>query len=224
MNQAMAQDGASSRVTCPTCRQDCELTGSKAEGLSNNLHALHIIRLTNEKKNKQWVNHIFLYSYFINKHFKISRFWCEKCKGLSSPLCQQKKHKLTDFLIKEAEEHDTLVVKVESGAQEALDKRNEGEKPLVIEQDQLQAKLDAVKAKIKENRVHKEKLMAVIANCQKMKQLPHERKGSSFIRDNLKQALKEVEEELRIAGECLNQTTTTKVSHRDEFYNVSYIN
>ena len=74
------------------------------------------------------------------------------------------------------EEHDTLVVQVVSGAQEALDKRNKGEEPLVIEQDQLEAKLDAVKAQIGENRVHKEKLMAVIANCQKLKQLPPARK------------------------------------------------
>ena len=81
---------------------------------------------------------------------------------------------------------------MESGAQEALGKRYEGEEPLVIEEDQLQAKLDsvkaqnkknqfqatlgAVKAQIKENRFDKQKLMEVIANCQKMKQLPPEKK------------------------------------------------
>ena len=68
------------------------------------------------------------------------------------------------------EEHETLVVQVESGAQEALNKRNKGEEPLVIERNQLKVKLDAVVAQIKENRVHQEKLMAVIANCEKMKQ------------------------------------------------------
>ena len=37
---------------------------------------------------------------------------------------------------KDVKEHDTLVVQVEIGTQEALDKRNEGEEPLVmIEQD-----------------------------------------------------------------------------------------
>ena len=40
------------RVTCPTCRKVCELPG-RAEGLPNNLHALHIVRLTNKKKNGQ---------------------------------------------------------------------------------------------------------------------------------------------------------------------------
>ena len=49
------------------------------------------------------------------------------------------------------EEHDSLVVQVESGAQEALDKRNEGEGPLVVEQYESQAKLDAVKAQIQKN-------------------------------------------------------------------------
>ena len=89
------------------------------------------------------------------------------------------------------EEHDTLVVQVESGAQEALEKRNEGEEPLVIEEYQLQARLNVVKSQIKENRVHKEKLMAVIANCQKMKQLTPERKVAAFIHKNLEKALKE---------------------------------
>ena len=88
------------------------------------------------------------------------------------PLCHQENHKITDLIsIKDVEEHDTLVVQVESGAQEDLNKRNEGEEPLVIEQNQLKVKLDAVVTKIRENRFHKEKLMAVIAHCQKMKQI-----------------------------------------------------
>ena len=39
-------------VSCPNCRKVCELPGS-AEGLPNNLHALHIIRLINEMKKGQ---------------------------------------------------------------------------------------------------------------------------------------------------------------------------
>ena len=123
---------------------------------------------------------------------------------------------MTNFLFEDVEEHDTLVVQVESGAQEALDKRNEGEKPLVIEQDQLQAKLDAVKSQIKENRVHKQKLMAVIADCQEMKQLPPERKGSTLIRENLKQKLKEVNEELEMADSFLIRTNIKVVSRLDQ--------
>ena len=50
-----------------------------------------------------------------------------------SQLCKQKKHKITDFLVEDLEECDALVVQGESGAQEAIEKRNKGEVPLVIE-------------------------------------------------------------------------------------------
>ena len=116
------------------------------------------------------------------------------------------------------EEHDTLVVQVESGAQEALDKRNEGEEPLVIELDQLQAKMDAVKAQVKENKVRKEKLMAVIANCQQMKQLPPARKATAFIRKNLEKNLKEVKEELKLANDFLIRTSGTIKAVNKCFY------
>ena len=50
----MAKDGGSpSRVSCPYCRKVSELPAGSAEGLPNNLHALLIIRLINEKKNEQ---------------------------------------------------------------------------------------------------------------------------------------------------------------------------
>ena len=52
----MAQDGGSpSRVSCPSCRQVSVLPAGSAEGLPNNLHALLIIRLINEKKNEQYI-------------------------------------------------------------------------------------------------------------------------------------------------------------------------
>ena len=123
---------------------------------------------------------------------------------------------MTDFLAEDVEEHDTLVVKVESGAQDALEKRNEGEEPLLIEEDQLQARLDAVKAQIKENRVHKEKLLVVISNCQKMKQLTPERKVAAFIRKNLEKSLKDVKEELKLANDFLKRVKTRSVGHGDE--------
>ena len=74
---------------------------------------------------------------------------------------------------------------MECGAQEALDKRNKGEEPLLIEEDQLLSKLEAVLAQIEENKVHKKKLEAVIANCHRMKQLPPGNKATSFVRENL---------------------------------------
>ena len=105
---------------------------------------------------------------------------------------------------------------MESGAQEALDKRNEGEEPLVIERDQLQAKLDAVVAQIEENRVHKEKLMAIITNCQKMKELPPSSKVAVFIRKTLEENLKEAMEEGKLADNFLKQTTTKEVGRVDD--------
>ena len=123
---------------------------------------------------------------------------------------------MTDFLAEDVEEQNTLVVQVESGAQEAIDKRNEGEEPLVIEEDQLQARLNVVKAKIKENRVHKEKLLVVIANCQKMKQLPAASKATKSLWKNLKEMQKEVEEEGLLADNFLKQTTTKIVGRVDE--------
>ena len=118
---------------------------------------------------------------------------------------------MIDLIPKDVEEHDTLVVQVESGAQEALDQRNEGEEPLVIARDQLKSKWDAVVAQIEENRVHKEKLMAVITYCQKMKELPPSSKVAVSIRQTLEENLKEVKEELKLAGVFLKRTTISVV-------------
>ena len=60
------------------------------------------------------------------------------------------------------EEHDALVVQVESGAQEAIGKREEGERPLVVERDQLRTRLNVVEAQIEEKQVAKEKLRSLI--------------------------------------------------------------
>ena len=158
-----------------------------------------------------WTLHFFNRD-IVNFH----RSWCETCKGLSSPSCQHKKHKITEFIAEDVEEHDTFVVQVESGAQDALDKRNEGEEPLLIEEDQLQVKLDAVKAQVKENRVHKEKLLVVIANCQKMKQLHGASKATKSLWKNLKEMQKEVEEEGLLADNFLKQITTKIVGRVDE--------
>ena len=144
-----------------------------------------------------------------------NRFWCETCDTFSKSSCNQEKHKIIDLISKDVEEHDALVVQVENGAQEALDKRNEGEEPLAIEEEQLQAKLDAVKAQIKENKVHKEKLMEVVAKCKKMKQLPPARKATAFIRKNLEKTLEEVKEELKMANEFLKRGTTKAVNRPD---------
>ena len=80
----------------------------------------------------------------------------------------------------------------------------------------MQAKLDAVKAQIKENRIHKEKLLAVIANCQKMKQLPAASKATKSLWKNLKRMQKEMKEEVEQADNFLKRTTTKIVGRVDE--------
>ena len=42
----------------------------------------------------------------------------------------------------------------------------------MVKRDQLRTRLNAVEARIEENRVAKEKLLSVVADCQKMKLLP----------------------------------------------------
>ena len=145
-----------------------------------------------------------------------NRFWCENCDTFPKPLCNQEKHTITDLISKDVEEHDTLVVQVESGAQEALDRRNRGEEPLVVELDQLKVKWDAIMAQVNVNRVHKEKLMAIIANCEKMKQLPPSSKAAVSIRQNLQETLKEVEVEGKLADDFLKGTTTNSNGRRGE--------
>ena len=156
--------------------------------------------------------------YFNNRAIvNFHRSWCETCKGLSSPSCQQKKHKITDFIAEDVEEHDTLVVQVESGAQEALDKRNKGEEPLVIERDQLKAKLDTVVAQIEENQVAKGKLCVVIANCKEMKKLDPASKVAVSMRKNLEKKLKEVKEEIQLADQFLKRTNPAAVGQPQVF-------
>ena len=114
---------------------------------------------------------------------------------------------MNDFLAKDVEEHDALVVQVDSGAQEALDKRIKGERPLVVERDQLRTRLIVVEAQIEENHVAKEKLCVVIANCKEMKKLDPASKATVSMRKNLEKKLKEVKEEIQLADQFLKRTT-----------------
>ena len=51
-----------------------------------------------------------------------------------------------------------------------------------------------------------------------MKQLHPERKGSSYLRDNLKQNLKKVKEEVKLAKEFLKQTTKKPVVRANDLF------
>ena len=106
---------------------------------------------------------------------------------------------INDFLAKEAEEHNNLVVQMVSGAQDAIDKWNKGE-------DELQAKLDAVVAQIEESKVHKEKLQAMINKCQEMKSLPLAEKFTKYMSKHLEETAKEMKEEINLADNFHNRT------------------
>ena len=114
-------------------------------------------------------------------------------------MCQPQKHNITDFLTKDVQEVNTVISEIESEAQESLEKRGKGEKPLVIKRDKLKAKLSAVEAQLQRNEASKLKLRAIIVSCNEMKLLPPANKVSSFVRKNLDQKLKEVKEEMKLA-------------------------
>ena len=80
----------------------------------------------------------------------------------------------------------------------------------------MQAKLDAVKVQFEDNRVYKEKLMAVIANCQKMKLFSAARKAMPFIRENLEKKMKEVKKEVKMADDFLKRATNKVVGRVDD--------
>ncbi len=130
---------------------------------------------------------------------------------------------MNDFLAKDVEEHDTLVVQVDSGAQEALDKRIIGERPLVVERDQLKTRLIVVEAQIEENQVAKEKLTVVIASCKEMKKLPPASKVAVSMRKNLKKKLKEVKEEIQLADQFLKRSNPAAVSQPQVFTALFFI-
>ena len=124
---------------------------------------------------------------------------------------------MNDFLAKDVEEHDTLVVQVDSGAQEALDKRIKGERPLVVERDQLKTRLIVVEAQIEENQVAKEKLCVVISKCKQMKKLDPAGKATVSMRKNLEKKLKEVKEEIQLADQFLKRSNPAAVGRPQVF-------
>ena len=76
--------------------------------------------------------------------------------------------------------------------------------------------MDVVKAQIDENRVHKTKLMEVVAKCKKIKLLPAARKTMPFIRENLEKKMKEVKKEVKMADDFLKRATTKVVGRVDD--------
>ena len=81
------------------------------------------------------------------------------------------------------------MVEWEIGAQQGIGKVDHGQGHLAQEKDLLMAKLKAVEVKMEEGEGLRQKLIEIVANCDKMKQLPPESKATVFMMKNLRQAL-----------------------------------
>jgi len=66
------------------------------------------------------------------------------------------------------------------------------------------AKLKTVKVKMEEGVGLRQKLTEIVANCEKMKQLPPESKATVFMRKNLRQAIVDTKREVQKAEEFVN--------------------
>ena len=79
-----------------------------------------------------------------------------------------------------------------------------GQGHLNQKKEQLLAKLKAVEVKVEEGEGLRQKLTEIVANCEKMKQLPPESKATVFMRTNLRQAIDDTKQELLKAEEFIN--------------------
>ena len=133
----------------------------------------------------------------VMRAFIFFRLWCVTCKGLAKPTCHkgEKKHKMTDFG-KDVEEFDGWLVEMETDAHQGIGKVDNGQGHLKQEKDQLLAKLKAVEVKMEEGEGLRQTLVEIVANCEKMKQLPPESKATVFMRKNLQQAITDAKQEV----------------------------
>ena len=125
------------------------------------------------------------------------------CKGLAKPTCHKQKHKLTDFG-KDVEELNGWLVEWETDAYQGIGKVDHGQGHLKQEKEQLMAKVKAVEVKMEEGQELRQKLFEILANCEKMKQLPPESKATVFMRKNLLQAIADTKQEVKKAEEFVN--------------------
>ena len=93
----------------------------------------------------------------------------------------------------------------------------------MVERDQLKTRLIVVEAQIEENQVAKEKLRAVIVDCNEMKQLPAASKATASVRENLKKKLKEVRVEVELADQFLKRSNPAAVGQPQVFTALFFI-
>ena len=102
---------------------------------------------------------------------------------------------------KDVEEFNDWLVEWESDTHQGIGKVGQGQEHLEKEKEQLMAKVKAVEVKIEEGEGLLKKLRKILANGEKMKQLPAESKATVFMRKNLRQAIADTKQEVKKAEE-----------------------
>ena len=108
---------------------------------------------------------------------------------------------MTDFG-KDVEEFNGWLVdlvELETDAHQGIGKVDHGQEHLEQEKKQLMAKGKAVEVKMEESEGLRQKLVEIMTNCEKMKQLPPASKATVFMRKNLRQAIADTQEEVKMS-------------------------
>ena len=113
------------------------------------------------------------------------------CEALVKPSCQLKCHNIYDSLRDLAEFQLNL--------NQALDDLSNGDEIVGQLIENLHAKITVLEAEIEVNSGIRQKIRSAITSCQEMGQLSPAVKASSFIKEELKQKMKEAKEELKRA-------------------------
>ena len=113
------------------------------------------------------------------------------CEALVKPSCQLKFHNIYDSLRDLAEFQLNL--------NQALADLSNGDKIVGQLIENLHSKIKVLEAEIEVNSGIRQKIRSAITSCQEMDQLSPAVKASSFIKEELKQKMKEAKEELKRA-------------------------
>lgn len=111
------------------------------------------------------------------------------CEALVKPSCQLKCHNIYDSLQDLADFQHNL--------NQALNDLSNGDGIAGQLIENLQSKIRILEAEMEVNLGIRQKIRSAIASCQEMGQLSPAVKASSFIKEELKQKMKEAKEELK---------------------------
>ena len=102
------------------------------------------------------------------------------------------------------EEFEGWLVELETDAHQGIGKVDHGQGHLEQEKEQLMAKVKVVEVKMEEGEGLRQKLVEIVANCGKMKQLPPATKATVFMRKNLRQAIADTKQQVKRVEEFVN--------------------